>query len=262
MRINRSVVRALDILNLIADRRDLLTITEVSKALDLPKTSVFELVYALVDRGYLEIADQKLKTFRLGMKSFQTGIAYLEKADLCHETHPFLEEMMNATGETVFLVTESNGKVVYLDKVESTASIRTSSTLGSTNPMHCTGVGKALLAAYSNERIKEITDLHGLSAKTAYSITEYEILLADLDLTRERGYSIDNRESELEVFCVAAPVYDSQAIPIAAISIASLASRVLSDPNRVPQLGQLVSSSALTISKRLGFRKDTLFPLL
>ena len=114
---------------------------EISRELDIPKTTAFEILYTLVDKGYLEIADDKLKTFKLGMQSFQTGISFLEKTDLRQEAHPLLEEMMEKTNETVFLVTESKGRVIYLDKVESRASIKTSSTLGSSHLMHSTGVG-------------------------------------------------------------------------------------------------------------------------
>ena len=260
MKINKSAARAMDILNLFAEQKDDLTMAEVSKMLDMPKSSAFELLYTLVDREYLEIADKKLKSFKLGIKAFHTGIAYLEKTDLRKEAHPLLEAMMEKIQETVFLVTESKGKVVYIDKVESPKSVKTFSNLGTTNPMHCTGVGKALLAAYSNDKVKEITDLQGLRPKTKYSISDYNQLIADLDQARKRGYVIDNRESEEEVFCVAAPLYDMSGKPAASISVACLASRMVNHPERVEQIGCQVNETALAISRRLGFRGKKLFP--
>ena len=260
MKVNRAAARALDILDFVANHKDPLSLTEVSKALELPKTSAFELINALVEKGYIEIADQRSKTFTLGMKAFQTGMAYLENDDLRRVAHPLLEGMMKASGDTAFLVVESNGKIVYLDKVESTASIRTSATLGSTNPMHRTGLGKALLAAYTNEKVAEIINQHGMEVNTPYSISDLQTLLADLANARERGYAIDNRENEVEVMCVASPVYDIHSQPVAAISIASLASRMTADKGRLEQLGRLVNQTALQISKRLGFRQESLFP--
>jgi DNA-binding IclR family transcriptional regulator len=261
MKVNKSASRAMDVLDLVAERRELLTITEIGRILEIPKSTAFELVHALVEKGYLEIDKYKQKTFKLGLKAFQTGIAYLEKTDFFREIRPLLEGLMEQSRETVFLVQEASGKVVYVDKVESTASVKTSSILGSTNPMHCTGVGKALLAAYGRERVKEIITRIGLASKTPYSFTNFEQLMAELDATRARGYSIDNRESELEIFCVAAPVYDMTGNPIAAISIASPASRMLGNPHRVKQLGHMVNETALAASRRLGYRGNKLFPV-
>ncbi len=260
MKVNKSASRAMDILDLIAERKELLTITDIGRILGIPKSTAFELIHALVAKGYLEIDKYRLKTFKLGLKAFQTGIAYLEKTDFFRETRPLLEGLMEQSRETVFLVQETSGKVVYVDKVESTASVKTSSVLGSTNPMHCTGVGKALLAAYRAERVREITDLHGLIAKTPYSITDLGQLLTDLDTTRNRGYAIDNRESELEIFCVAAPVYEMSGNVIAAISVASPASRMVGNPRRIRQMGRMVSETALAVSHRLGYRGEKLYP--
>lgn len=260
MKTNRSAARALDILDLIAGRRELLTITEIGRNLDIPKSTAFELIHTLVEKGFLEVDNNKQKTFKLGLKAFQTGIAYLERTDFFREVRPLLETLMAATLETVFLVQESGGRVVYVDKVESTASVKTSSKLGSTNPMHCTGVGKALLAAYSDERVRRIVERMGLPSKTQYSITDYGQLIAELAATRTRGYAVDNRESELEIFCVAAPVYDMGGSPVAGISIASPASRMIGHPQRIQEFGRLVAETALQASHRLGFRSERLFP--
>lgn len=256
MKVNKSVARAIDIVGLIAGRKDDLTTTEISRCLRLPKSSTFELLSTLVEKGYLEITENK--TFRLGVKLFQDGFSYLGKTDLRREARPFLEKMMLESGETVFLVTESNGRVVYIDKVESTSSIKTSSTLGSMNPMHCTGVGKALLAAYSDERVGEIVETVPLLPMTCHTITDLNKLKQDLESTRNRGYAIDDKESEIEVSCVAAPIYDSAGQPIAAISIAGLSSRML-NPAKVHELGMLVMNTALTVSKRMGYRAEKLY---
>lgn len=259
MKTNRSVARALEVLELIGSRREPLTITEIAKMLDIPKSTAFELIHTLVEKGYLETDNQKQKTFKLGLKAFQTGIAYLEKTDFFREIRPLLETLMSATKETVFLVQESNGRVVYIDKVEGTASVKTSSVLGSTNPMHCTGVGKALLAAYGDDKIRQIVERTGLSAKTQHSITDRDRLAVEMTATRRRGYAIDDRESELEIFCVAAPIYDKDGNPVAGISIASPASRMVGNQDRITEFGRLVGETALAASRRLGFRGGRLF---
>jgi len=259
MKENKAVSRAVDIITVIAEQPDSMTITEISRRLGLPKSTTFELLQTLNGKGYVEVDNYKLKTYKLGIRLFQAGITYLEKTDLRTAARPLLEAMMIKSGETAFLVTASNGKVVYLDKVESTSSVKTSSTLGSMNPMHCTGVGKALLAAYPDSQVCEILESMPLNTKTPYTITDFTVLQEDLKNTRTRGFAIDNRESELEVFCVAAPVYDSMSRAIAAISIAGLATRMLENTGRVNALGILVADTALAISKRLGFRGPKLF---
>ena len=258
MKINRSVARAIDMLNMISETKDPLTITEISQRLDIPKSTAFDIINTLVDKGYLE-TDKKQKTFSMGINVFQVGSRYLDKLDFQSAAHSLLEEMMLKSGETVFLAVENQGRLVYLDKVESNASVRTDSRLGTSNPMYCTGLGKALLAAYENDRVKAIISQEPMKAKTEYTLTNYQELLRDLEQTRRRGYSIDNRESELEVFCVAAPIYDLSGRPVAAISIAGMASRMLGNDQKVAEFGKLVMETALLVSKRLGYRGSRVY---
>lgn len=258
-KLNRSVARALDIINMMAAQKEAMTITEISKTLDMPKSTAFDIVYTLVDRGYLEIADTKNKAFKLGLKLFQAGASYLENVNFYDIAHPMLEEIAAKAQETAFLAVDNDGQLVYLDKVESTSSVRTSCRIGSTNFLYNTGLGKALLAAYDDEKVKKIVRASGMKPKTPYTITSYEELIVELNKARARGYAIDDRESEVEVFCVAAPIYNSQGQPFAAISIASLVSKMENNPERVQKFGELVAETALIISKRNGFRGENLF---
>lgn len=257
MKVNKSALRAIDILNLVSESEDPMTIAKISSSLDIPKSSTFELVYALVNRNYLEIDDEKIKTFKLGIKIFEVGVAYLKNTDLHHESRPILDNLMVESGETVFLVVEDRGNLVYLDKVEGYSNVRTTAALGSRNPMHCTGVGKALLASYSDNRVSEIVESKGFAPKTEYSLKNYDDLIKDLGEIRKRGFSIDDRESELEVFCLAAPIYDSSKKAIAAISIATLYSKM--DDERLEKFSNLVTNAALIISRKLGFIEDKLY---
>jgi len=259
-RINKSSARSMDILSHIAAKHDPVTITEISHALGIPKSSAFELLYTLIEKGYLEFADRNLKTFKLGIKVFQVGLAFLARTDVHREARPLLEALMASCKETAFLAVESNGQLVYLDKVEGTSSVRTSATLGSRNPMHCTGLGKALLAAYSDSKVEEIVRAAGMPSRTEYTITKLSALQRDLETTRQRGYAIDDRESEREVFCVAASISDMSGRPVAAISIASLASKMLGNPRRVAKFGNLIAETALSISRRIGFTGRRLYP--
>lgn len=258
-KLNRSVARAIDIIELVSASKDEMSIAEISKSLDMPKSTAFDIIYTLVEKGYLQVANQKNKTFKLGLKLFQSGASYLEKVSFYDVSHPLLEQVVSQAQETTFLAMENDGMLVYMDKVESSSSVRTSCRIGSTNPMYCTGLGKALLASYPDERVHSIIEVSGLAAITPWTITTEERLFQELNEARQRGYAIDDRESQAEVYCVAAPIYDAQGRPIAAISIASLYSKMENNAERVERFGRLIADTALTISRQLGFRGDKLY---
>lgn len=245
-------------LELVAKKDTPITMTEICRELGLPKSSAFELVYTLVDKGFLEYADTNLRTFKLGIRLFQVGVSYLAKTSLHAEAKTILERLMLASGMTVFLAVEHQGRLVYLDKIEPpNQSIRIDVHLGSSNPMHCTGLGKALLAAYGDETVRQMIGTGSLPMKTACSIASYDKLAEELKKIRARGYAIDNMENELNIVCLAAPIYDRANKPVAAISVRSLASEI--DQTRIETLSGLVTHSALEISQRLGYLKDRLY---
>lgn len=159
-----------------------------------------------------------------------------------------------------FLAVENErGEVVYVDKVEPiTHGIKPTATLGSTNPMSITALGRAMLSTYSAEKVKEIVGEDPLVTKTKYSIDNYADLTKELEATRKRGYAVDNRESQEEICCVAAPpIYDYSNKVIAAISIASLAYNM--NESRREKLGKIITETALKISSRLGYTSRKLF---
>lgn len=255
-RINKSASRVLDILDLISKGNKPFTMTEISQTLGLPKSSTFELVYTLLEKGFIDYADKELKTFKLGLKTFEVGASFLTKTDLHRVARPFLEELNAKTGETVFLAVEDQGEVVYLDKMEALSSVKTTANLGSRNPMYRTGLGKALLAAYLPERVKEIVGDGEFVTKTEYSIANYSQLLNELEQTRLRGYAIDNQENEPDIYCLAAPIYNGLNKPIAAVSIAGFSPRI---KERQQELSKLLIETVLSISKRLGYLQNELY---
>jgi Transcriptional regulator len=234
-----------------------MTITDISHALDMPKSSTFELLYTLVEEGFLEIDNDVLKTFRLGMKAFEVGVAFVARTDLHRAARPLIEELMAKSGETVFLAVEDKGSIVYLDKAESQSSIRTTCVMGSRNMMYRTGMGKALLASYTDDKVREITGGGELQTATPYSICHHNELVRELVEIRKRGYSIDNRENEMEIICVAAPIYDRNNRAVAAISIASPYSKM--NENRQKEFSEMVMETALEISHRMGYLGSILY---
>lgn len=123
--------------------------------------------------------------------------------------------------------------------------------------MHLTGLGKALLAAYPEDKVREITGGGKLEVRTSNSIGEYRNLLAHLQDIRKAGYSFDNGEDSELICCIAAPIYDRTGKAAAAISVAMFAAKLTKEKKQ--QISSLVIKTALDISNRLGYPWDKLY---
>ena len=252
-----TVLRAMQILKLLAKRKEM-TITEISNNLDIPKSSTFDIISTLKKSAFVEVRDEKLKTYSLGIASFEVGSAYLSQINLTAVVTPYLEALMNEFMVTSFLVVEDHGEVVYVDKVEPTTTTRTTLPLGSRRNMYNTALGKSILACYSAEKVREILgDESLLKAKTKRTITNYRALLKDLELTRARGYAIDNGEDHDNVFCLAAPLLNDKSEPVAAISLSFLYYEIKNFNMEI--VANKLKDTALEISRRLGYQGDNLF---
>jgi DNA-binding IclR family transcriptional regulator len=257
VRINNSTARTIDIIKLLAERHAPLTLTEISNTLGIPKTSTYDIIATLMDRNILEYENRLFKTIQLGLGLFEITLLALGKRDLHRVARPYLDQILERTGETVYLAVENNGEVVYLEKAEGSAAVRYSADLGTRLPLYCTGLGKSILAAYPNEKVREIVAGYSMRSFTSQTITNVMDLQEELAATRLRGYAIDNQEVTEGIFCVAAPIYGAGDKPVAAISIAS-GSSMLQD-GKMDKLGTIIAEKALVISRKMGFSKEALF---
>jgi DNA-binding IclR family transcriptional regulator len=255
--INRSVKRALEILQLLKDEEKPMNIAEICKAMNIPRSSVYDIVNTLYVEGFIETVSESTKSFKLGLRAFEIGAAYLSQIELAPTARPYLEKLMRRSEATAFLAIEHKGQLVYLDKVEAPTAVRTSAQLGSRNAMYCTGLGKAVMATYAEDRVKQIFKAETIKKHTERTITKYSQLKEELANTRKRGYATDDREANVEVFCVAAPIYDISNKAIAAISLAMLYSNLNADT--IHRFADEVTSSALEISHKLGSLRNSLY---
>lgn len=256
-RMNKSAERVVDLLYLLAKSGSSLTLNEICTGLGLPKSSGFELVQTLLHKGFIEIDDVRLKSYRLGLGVFEVGSAYLSNLGIPQRARPFLEELNKQTGSTVFLGMEDKGKIVYLDKAENYSVMRPTAKLGSRRFMHTTGLGKALLAAFPADKIQYILGDGEIVGKTSYSKVTLSDILRDMKEIRERGYSIDDREDNVEMYCIGSAIYDQSNHPVAAISVASIYSNMTAE--REEMIVKLVKESALKLSRQLGFTGERLY---
>ncbi|TQN31868.1 IclR family transcriptional regulator [Haloactinospora alba] len=220
------------------------TLTQLAVALEVNKSTVLRLATPLLEFGLL-MRDRDTGRFRLGAAALALGQAYLDQLDLRSVAATHLRELMRRTGHTCHLVVLEGSDVVYADKVENTATVRMGSRIGARMPAYRTAVGKAILAYSPPDLVTDVLNA-GLDPATRTTITDPEVFRGELSRVRERGYAIDDRENEPEVRCVAAPVFDHNSDPVAAISVSSLASRL--PAARVRELGPHVASVAARVS--------------
>lgn len=246
----QSIDRALSILEHIVNAENGLTITELGNTLGLPKSTIHRLITTLVLRGYVKNGTHDHK-YRPGLKLFEMGSMVLNSLELRKEVHPFLEELMEKTGETIHLGVLDECEVVYIDKVESPHTIRMYSKIGKKAPLHCTGLGKAILAYSPFDVLDKVVKEKGLTAYTENSITDITVLKTHLDQIKKQGYSIDNSEHEREIKCVAGPIFDYTNHLLAAFSISIPVMRLTDE--KFSYFIQLVLTYSEKISKALGY---------
>lgn len=246
----KSADRTLDIFELFAAEPQALTIAEISERLGLARSSTHGLVHTLAARGYL-VQDGGGR-FQLGARLIQLGLNVVDRLELRSAARGTLERLVAATHDTALLVVPDHGDLLFVDKVLSDArDVRTDPRVSSRKPLHCTSLGKALLATLDDTSVMKAVQAVGLARATEYSITGEEELLADIADTRARGYSIDEQEALPGVFCVGAPVRDHTGNPVAAISLSTI--KEFFDPDRT---GPLVNAAAVEISHAMGWRGD------
>ena len=238
--------KALSIIELFDEKGKELTVTEVSESLDLNKPSSFRILSNLEDFGYLD-KDPKTARYRLGPKLYDLGSLAEPHAGIKKIARPFLKKLNEQCHETVHLAVLYQGEALYVDKIEGKRTIRVITRVGARLPAHCSGVGKVLLSALSEEALVGTLSEKGLSRFTNNTITDFDLLKQELAKCRKRGHATDNEEIEEGLKCVAAPVYENGEI-VAAISISAHSERLNKE---TPRYVSMVKETAKAISDAL-----------
>ncbi|MBN2910830.1 IclR family transcriptional regulator [Polycladomyces sp. WAk] len=244
----KSAVRVLQIFELLMGHPQGLNIKEIATALGFPQSSTFHLVKTLHEYGYLSLTD--LKKYKLGPKLIQLGTRSMESMDLYRDARVPLERLAELVKETVFMAVLLGNEMVYVAKVDTNRSVRTSAQIGSRKPMYCTGLGKVMLAYLPENKRDEILSRTPLNPITENTITDRQELESCLSRYRAQGYAIDNEENEEGLYCIAAPVFDAAGEVIAAVSVAGPKERM---KKRHDYIVFHVKNTAKMISKKMGY---------
>jgi len=248
-----SLEKALDVLDAVGGTSAGLSQAELGQRLGLPRTTLYRLLGTLVTRGLLR-RDPLRRVYCLGARCFEYARATYAMPDLVAAASAELRGLRDMTGETAYLAALDGLEVISLDRCDGAHAQRSHSAVGQRKPLHCTSQGKAILAALPPERRDALVREMTLTAVTPRSITDRRRLLAELKLTAQRGWSIDDEEIVPGVRCCGAPIIDAQGEVRGAVSVAGPAFRLTME--RLELLGPEVAEAA----RRIGAQLQTVRP--
>jgi len=242
--------RGLKLLNLFAKAEGGLTATQVMKCSGLPTSTVHRFLVNLESGGFLNSTSHG--TFHLGIACFALGQAALAHLDIRRLSFPYLQEINQRTRETIHLTLRHDLSAVYIEKLDSPEPLRIYSRIGAAVPLHCTAVGKVMLAYMPAEDQAATLAKLELERATQNTISNLQELQNHLQRVRRNGYAWDLEENEVHIRCVAAPIWDHAGTVNASLSITGPAVRM--PLARMRQLAPLVQQAGLKISRELGFQ--------
>jgi DNA-binding IclR family transcriptional regulator len=248
MRIVPALDRGLRILDLLADRREPMRVSEIASLLDIPRSAAYELIHTLLQ--HQAVQQHENGDIGLGPKLLMLGTVYGQSLDFSRVAQEIARDVMMECDETVQVGVLEGRHVLYVAKADSRRLVRLVSTVGARLPAHCTALGKVLLALLPREELQARLQGITLERMTEQSLGDMKALLEQLDTVREQGYASEQSESNEDVGCVAAPVWDEAGRNVAAISISVPLSRL--DGARREMLRDAVMRGAERFSTRLG----------
>lgn len=213
-------------------------VTAVASELDIPKSTVHNHLQTLLDERYVI---KEGDTYRVGLRFLELGEFTRNRMRIYETVCPEVETLAEETGEMVNAAVEEHGEGVYITREEGHQAVSVDTYAGKRVNLHCTALGKAILAELPDSRVDEILDQHGLPERTEHTITDPDELKAELEAVRERGYAYDREERLPGLRCIAAPVVTDRVV--AALSVSGPTTRMQGDlfQEEIPEL--LLSSA-------------------
>lgn len=244
-----SVVQALKALNYLEMCGGEAGVVEISEALGVHKSTASRLLATMNSQGYVARNDATQK-YSLGIRIVELARAKLEQFELRAYARPFLEELSQKTEETIHLAIIDQKKLVYVDKVDSPQTLAMRSSVGVKIPLHCTALGKAILAGLDETKRDAMLKGGELQDFTPNTITNSAQLIDHLNIVRSRGFAVDDQEHEEGIRCVAAVVWDHNDEIAGAISVSGPTLRISEE--RTEELGALIKDVCQRLSRSLG----------
>jgi IclR family transcriptional regulator, acetate operon repressor len=221
-------------------------VADIAKGTELPKPTVHRILQTLVRHGFARTDGQG--DYAGGPRILSLAGQFLQRLDIAEQVRPILRDLQERTGWTVHLALLSGDEAVYVAKLEGAQPYTLASRVGMSLRLHCTSIGKAILATMPDDEVRALVRRAGLPPRTEHTRTDEASLLADLADVRRRGYAEDHEENETGVRAVGAPIHDHTGTVLGAISAAALVYGQETTGDR----GTLVKEAATKVSRALG----------
>ena len=238
------------ILKLLASRPDGFKIADIGRTLEIPTTTTLRIMTTLHLEGLVR---KNGALYELGPVLIQLGHASFAGTEIRTSALPVLSNLTARTDETAHLAIPCDDRALIVAVQDSPHPLRAASRPGFLAELHCSSTGKTLLAFLHYPRL---TEFYGPGTarpakRTPHTLTTLAEIKREIELTRKRGYSVDDEEFAPGIRCVAAPVYASDGTVAAAIGIT--ASTVRFTKERIPEMGSKVQAAATELSRLLGY---------
>ena len=248
---SRSVLKALEMIELLAPAQHGLSLSEVAERTGFPMSTAHRLLATLAGQSYV-VQDPQTRRYYLGSKLFALQAQYSPRRHLDRIAPPYLRRLMRQLNAAVNLSVLVGQEAVYLETVSPDSIFSLRAPPGTRIPLHCTAAGKMLLAHLPLEDCEIILSSLKLERFTPHTITSLADLRAELLQVAQRGYAVDNQEYVTGVRCVAAPVRDYTDKVVATISASDMAERLPDE--RIEPVVTLVLETCWEISQALGYQ--------
>jgi DNA-binding IclR family transcriptional regulator len=249
----KTLARGFQVLAIFTPEKPEASLTELAEALDSDASTASRFAYTLEKLGYLE-RDEHTKLYQVSPKIFALTVSLSGPRNIRKVSLPYMEELRDTTGETVVLGVRDGAEIVVIEVVETRHALVPRGWVGGRVPVYSSALGKALLVHLQQPELTRLLDNISLVAHTEHTIVNRFNLLKELDLTRERGWSINNEEYTRGIVSVGAPIYSGRRAPSGAICVDVPTARI-PDNEYIQQLAAEVKKTAAAIS-RLGIYRQ------
>jgi len=223
-----TIERVLDILDTVAASSKPLSATEINEVLGLPKATAHRLCAELESRGYL-LKRINGKSYQPGNRLYDVAVGVLANSRFSATRHAILTSLSEKVGETCNIAYPDGLYMAYSDRVETQAPLRLQFSIGMRVPLYCTASGKLYLSTLLKSRRKSVINKLHLEKLAKNTITDPDMLLAEIDLIEKRQVSIDNQELYDDVIAIAVPIKDKHGRFYSSLAIQAPVSRISVD---------------------------------
>jgi DNA-binding IclR family transcriptional regulator len=219
---NRSVNRSVDIIQLVCSRPEGASLREISQQLGIPRSSAFDIVQTLESRGIIREIPGPPQKYAPGLQLYIAASSYPSSQPLINQSISLLQELAERSGKNTYMGALDADMLVYTYKYKPRSSILTAAGIGERKDLHCTALGKILIAFQSDSERARLVENLALDPHTEHTITDRSRFRQEIKESRERGYAVDRMELDEHTFCIAAPVINAGGIAEMAVSLSYL----------------------------------------